>query len=108
MDIEEIRSVLSVKLDVSNEENLKSQLADAEVLQVQVSKAYRNSKEELEVARNRMLLPKHKDYTDMDRNIRLESDTAMLQRETDELKDLLTILDTRLRLGRSFLGSEQN
>jgi hypothetical protein len=105
--MEEVAALLAEPLDVDNFVNLQKQLARAEAWLGRVAFQYRNAARFLAIARRQLLMPKSKDYTDMDRTINVEAMTADQQCSADMLKDYADALAKRLSLGQSFMASQR-
>jgi superfamily I DNA/RNA helicase len=103
----EVAELLSEPLDTDNFGNLMKQLARAEAWLGRVSFQYRNAERFLSQAKKTMLMPKSKDYTDMDRTVMLEADTRTQQAQTEILKDYQDALARRLSLGQSIMASQR-
>ena len=99
----ELRTLLAIPLSTTDGNELANQLVEVEAWQGLVSEAARSASQELSEARRRMLLPKSKDYTDMDRTVGLEGSVALEQYRADHLSDLQDIIKRRISLGQSLI-----
>lgn len=103
----EVSLMLSEPLDTDSFVNLQKQLARAEAWQGRVAFQYRNAERFLSVIKKQMLMPKSREWTDMDRTIDLEARTADQQCTADLLKDYAEALQKRISLGQSFMASSR-
>ncbi len=103
--VAEVRELLSEQLDEDNQVALRHQIAVAEAWQARVAFQYRNAQRLLAIMRKQYLLPKSREYTDMDREITLGASTADQATLVELLKDYQDILARRISVGQSMLKS---
>lgn len=101
----EVKEALSVQLNPDDLQQVKLQAAIAEAWQSRVAYEHRTQKRLLAMLKRQMLLPKSKDYTDMDRTIQLEAAVADQQALVDILSDYANHLATRITLAQSLIKS---
>lgn len=106
-EIKEIRELLKVQLDSDNGHVTRKQMAECEAWLAFISHQYRNKKQLLAEKSAQALPPKEKGTTELDRQITLDAMIAPLQKEVDELRDLMAIIQQRVTMGQSFIKSMQ-
>lgn len=105
--IPEVEGILSTPLAIDDHNELIKQIAQGEAWLGRVSFQFRNAARILSEQKRLMLTPKSKEYTDMDRTIRLEDAVKEQQCLTDLLKDQAEILRNRISLGQSILSTHR-
>lgn len=101
----EVKKLLTEQLEVDNPHQCKKQAAVAEAWQSRVSYEFRIQKRVLVTLKRQYLLPKSKEWTDMDRTIQLDAAVADQQALVDILGDYANHLATRITLAQSVLKS---
>ncbi len=104
-DIEKLRNILNERLDEDNGARVREQLSLCEAWSARVSYMYRNALSELFEARRKALMPKSRDYTELDRTTLLAAHTREYQQKADELRDLQEIIKRRISLGQTIMKS---
>lgn len=104
-EIIEIKKILDEKLDESNGARLREQLTICEAWSARVSYEYRIALKTLYEARRKVLYPKTREYTELDRTTFLAADTASQQFNVDVLKDIQEIIKKRISVGQTMLKS---
>lgn len=104
-DIEEVRKLLLERLDEDNGAHVREQLSKCEAWSGRVSYMYRLALSELFEARRKALMPKARDYTELDRTTLLQAHTREYQQRADELRDLQEIIKRRISLGQTIMKS---
>lgn len=99
----ELDDILKEPLDTEHPKVLAEQLATVEAWQAVVSSKYRMAQQELAEIKNKCLYPPEKGMTVMDREIRLEADTARYKNAADVLGDKADIIKRRISLGQTIL-----
>jgi hypothetical protein len=102
-ELTEVVELLGVPLDTDNGSVLVAQLADVEAWQGLVSNKYRAAQALLAQNKSKFLLPKSKDWTDMDRTIQLEASVGEFQADVDRLRDMQEQIQRRISLGQTML-----
>lgn len=103
----EVRKLLEEQLAEDSPAELRKQVVIAEAWQSRVSFQWRNNQAVLAQLKRQMLLPKSKEYTDMDRTVNLEASVSTQQATSDILKDYSEQLGRRISLGQSLLSSSK-
>lgn len=104
-DIEKLREILNERLNEDNGARVREQLSICEAWSARISWMYRLALSELYEARRKALMPKGKDYTELDRTTLLAAHTREYQQTADELKDLQEIIKRRISLGQTIMKS---
>lgn len=102
-ELDKLHSILRTELNTESGHELVNQLVEIEAWGATTSYAHRRAIEALSKTRNQMLLPKSKDYTDMDRTIQLDGACKGVQMEADHLGDLQELIKRRISLGQTLL-----
>jgi hypothetical protein len=92
-------------LDYENSSNLMKQLSTAQSIRFELSNARCQWYSKLVEARERVRMPKDKEYTDLDRKILLEASTARIEEDYRFLLALEDIVSAYIGLGQTFLQS---
>lgn len=104
-EIDELRKLLNERLNEDNGAAIREQLSKCEAWSARVSYMYRLALSELFEARRKALMPKGKDYTELDRTTLLAAHTREYQQTADELRDLQEIIKRRISLGQTIMKS---
>ena len=90
-------------LDYENSSNLMAQLSTAQSIRFELSNARCKWYRKLVEARERVRMPKDKEYTDLDRKTMLEASTARIEEDYRFLLALEDIISNYIGLGQTFL-----
>jgi hypothetical protein len=100
---QKLSPLLQESLDYTNSEHLKKQLAELEVLGYEVSAKRTEWFQKLLESRERVRIPKDKEFTELDRKTMLQASTAVIEHDHEFLISLEKIIESRLELGSLFL-----
>lgn len=100
--IADLKALLSQELPRTTEE-LKSHLSALLACQTAILEVRIAAQTKLYAERNRLRMPKDKDYTDWDRKIMLDSATNDMQAEYESLVGLERTLETRINIIQTIL-----
>ena len=101
--MKELDELLKTPLDTEHPKVLAEQLATVEAWQAVVSSRYRQAQADLSEVKSKCLYPPEKGMTVMDREIRLDADTAEYKNKADQLGDKADIIKRRISLGQTIL-----
>lgn len=101
--INDLNGLLSQELSKDDFE-LKNQLRALEMRRSELLIVVSESNRRLQLERDRLRMPKDKDYTDFDRQTMLNAAVADFQYEYDVLKGLSELVEQRLSLGYCLLA----
>lgn len=100
--IDDVTAVLNQDVPI-DKTLLKIHLAGLDALKVKLLDAVCTARRILHTERDRLRMPKDKEYTDFDRITMLEASVADLQYDYDRLKGLYDLLEGRTNLGYRLL-----
>lgn len=103
--IKEVEKLLQEEIDTDNPTHARAQAAQCEVWQGNVSYQLNNARKILADLRRQYLLPKGKDYTDVDRTINLEAAVSGQQCIVNLLKDQQDAVKNRISFVQTLLKS---
>lgn len=100
---EKISPILQEPLDYDDLDKLKEQLANLQSIRYELS--YNKSKwyERLLNERERVRMPKDKEYTELDRKTMLQSGTSMIEADYEFMVSLEKIVEDSISLGIAFI-----
>lgn len=99
----QVEELLEQPLYTDNGVQLAAQLVEIEAWGSRVAFLLYSSKQELDRKKRLALLPKSKEYTDVDRITRQEADCAEYQAKTDYLAQIQELIKRRISLGQTIL-----
>ncbi len=100
--VDKLRPFLSKELP-KNPNALRSHLLGLESLRFALAEARVEALYELHTKRRQMLYPKDKEFTELDRKVRLDGDVALYERNYTFLVELEEIVKDRLNFGQLLL-----
>lgn len=106
-DIKKLSPVLNQRLDRENPSHLENQLTEIEGWIYTFIEHKRNLGEQLDIDRNRYLMPKTKTMTDMDRKIGLEASIASVKADYEFVCDVIDKIYRQISLGQSLLSNSR-
>ena len=99
----DVAIILQDELEVSDIDKLKEQLSSMSIARYNIVACKKTMYEALLKARNRVLLPKSKDYTELDRKVQQGSAISQQEADYDFLCNIDDILKERIELGSLIL-----
>jgi hypothetical protein len=102
--IGKVATFLGSPLPYANRDDLKAHLVGLEALGMELAKTRTDWLKTLHEAENNVLYPKDKDFTELDRRVRLQAAVAEIKRDYDYLVALEELTARRLELGRLLLA----
>lgn len=87
-DFKKLGVFLSTPISVANKDNAKRQLAEAITWVTRVAWLKRNAEYHYRKDMNTFLLPKAKEYTDLDREVRVKAQVADVAKDYGYLQDV--------------------
>ncbi len=100
--IKEVGSHLSKKIP-SDKQKMKDHLIDIESVRFALSEALVNQHKALVELRQRMLHPKDKDLTELDRNTMLDANASVYKRDYEFLEKLDELVRDRIEIIKTLL-----
>lgn len=101
--LQKINPLLQEPLDYKNIDKLKKQLSDLQSIRYELSNERCNLYKKLLDERERMRVPKDKEYTELDRSTIMKATTSMLERDYEFLLSIEVIIKDQIELGITFL-----
>lgn len=101
--LQKINPLLQEELAYNDIEKLKKQLAELEAIRYDLSYNRCQWFQKMLQDRQRMLMPKDAQYTELDRKTMLDASTSVVEADYQFLVSLEKIIEDRLELGISFL-----
>ena len=86
--------------------NIKEQLIGLEALRFELAERRTQQLQLLHEKENQMLFPKDKDFTELDRKIRLNASVAVIRRDYEMLTKIEELIKERLEFGIKLLDIE--
>lgn len=102
-ELASVEEILNEPLYTDNGVQLAAQLVEIEAWGARVAFLLYTAKQELDRKKYQALLPKSKEYTDVDRVTRQESDVAEYQSKADYLAQVQELIKRRISLGQTIL-----
>lgn len=98
-----IGDAVKEQLDYNNFDNLKKQLSYIQSVRYELSWNRCMWHEKLMKEKNRLLIPKDKEFTELDRKTMLDSSISNIEADYEFMLELEKIIDSYLELGIVFL-----
>lgn len=106
-ELADVEEILGGRLNTDNGQVLSSQLVEIEAWAARVAYLLYSAKQELDVNKSKALMPKSKEYTDLDRVATQEAMVSAFQAKADYLAALQDTIKRRISLGQTLLKNMQ-